>query len=706
MREIVRFRFLLICLVPLFAAQTSVFADPIDREEVVSRHNVLITETMAVSPAQVGNGKFAFGVDITGLQSFKAFNTMSEWGWNSVPLPEGISIDDYKPTYIETYGKNIPYLLFDSNHEEISSWLRWNPHKVNLGRLGFVLIKADGTAAVEKDLDNALQHVNIWTGLVSSEFVLEGKKVKVRTSCDPQEDMIAVSVESELLSEGRLRLFLEFPATYDKSMQKFVGDFSIEDGHTSSYGPIPAPRKGWAVSHSYNDLSYKVFIESSSDLKCIRERTHRYVLVPDASDRFEFTAHFTKAGMIPQKSVAVVEKDYADSWERYWMSGAAVDFSGSRDTRWKELERRVVLSQYVMRLNECGPFPPQESGLVNNGWYGRYHWEMIWWHCAHWQMWNRMDCFNSYLGIYNDFLQGACERAQNEGRKGAKWPKCTGADINREWPAIAHALLCWQQPHPIYFAEQDYRTNPTRETLEKWKDVVIATADYMADYLFWDKDRKEYVIAPPVVLVSENTDYLNTWNPTFELVYFRYGLRTALKWADRLDLPAKRTRQWKRVLEKMAPLPVEDGVYVTYEGIPDMWTRYNFEHPALAGAFGWMPGDGVDIETFRRTFHKVLECWKLDKAWGWDYAVLAMAAARLGEADKAVDLLTTTEHKFNFDIHGFADVWPFPYFPANGGLLAAIAMMCEGWDGSEGQAPGFPKDGSWTVRYEGFNKVQ
>jgi len=33
-------------------------------------------------------------------------------------------------------------------------------------------------------------------------------------------------------------------------------------------------------------------------------------------------------------------------------------------------------------------------------------------------------------------------------------------------------------------------------------------------------------------------------------------------------------------------------------------------------------------------------------------------------------------------------------------------MMCGGWDGSEGEAPGFPKDGSWTVRYEGFVPMQ
>ena len=121
----------------------------------------------------------------------------------------------------------------------------------------------------------------------------------------------------------------------------------------------------------------------------------------------------------------------------------------------------------------------------------------------------------------------------------------------------------------------------------------------------------------------------------------------------------------------------------------------------------------MDVETFRQTFYKVLDTWQMDRIWGWDYPMLAMAAARLGDPSKAVDLLCTTAHKFAFDEHGLADMWPFPYFPANGGLLTAVAMMCAGWDGipdrvagSSGDAPGFPQDGSWTVRYEGFQRMQ
>ena len=83
--------------------------------------------------------------------------------------------------------------------------------------------------------------------------------------------------------------------------------------------------------------------------------------------------------------------------------------------------------------------------------------------------------------------------------------------------------------------------------------------------------------------------------------------------------------------------------------------------------------------------------------------MLAMTAARLGKTDIAIDLLL--HENFGFDQHGLAYsmIGPFPYFPANGGLLTAVAMMAAGWDGNEGaEAPGFPSDGSWNIKYENF----
>ena len=700
----------LISLVSLFCLSVflplSVMGEPIDREAVVKRHRVCTTGTLLKSPAQVGNGKFAFGMDITGLQTFVPFNTLSDWSWHSFPLPEGMRAEDYRPVVVETHGKKIAYELRNPDQPELSEWLTKNPHRYNLGRIGFRLLREDGTEAREIDLGNARQEIDLWTGVVYSRFELNRKEVKVRTVCHPDKDMIGVSIESELLNDGNMSIYLDFPYPDGRYFKHYIGRYDTISGHTSTFEKL-APNSV-RIARTMDDTHYYATLDWTGPATFSREseKSHTFLLQPQHTSTFSFTCCFSPEPVADvTEPVASIERKSAVSWEKYWRSGAAVDLSGSKDPRWLELERRIVLSQYLMRANESGLFPPQESGLVNNGWFGRFHFEMIWWHGVHYGLWNRMECFDNYLNVYKDFMPEALERAKSEGRSGARWPKCTG-NFNREWPGSAHAYLIWHEPHPIYFAEMQYRQKPVPETLEKWKDVVLNTADYMADYLFYDKKTKQYVLGPPVVVVSENTDPLQTINPIFELGYFRYGLRTALEWADRLGLSEKRTKKWKEVLSKMAPLPVADGVYTTYEGIPDMWTKYTYEHPALTGVYGMLPGDGVDLPTFKRTLEKVSKEWQFNRIWGWDFPMLAMAAARTGQPALAIDMLMHPSAGFQFDEHGLATGGPFPYFPSNGALLTAVAMMCGGWGGSEGEAPGFPKDGSWTVRYEGFVPMQ
>ena len=700
----------LISLVSLFCLSVflplSVMGEPIDREAVVKRHRVCTTGTLLKSPAQVGNGKFAFGMDITGLQTFVPFNTLSDWSWHSFPLPEGMRAEDYRPVVVETHGKKIAYELRNPDQPELSEWLTKNPHRYNLGRIGFRLLREDGTEAREIDLGNARQEIDLWTGVVYSRFELNRKEVKVRTVCHPDKDMIGVSIESELLNDGNMSIYLDFPYPDGRYFKHYIGRYDTISGHTSTFEKL-APNSV-RIARTMDDTHYYATLDWTGPATFSREseKAHTFLLQPRHTSTFSFTCCFSPEPVADvTEPVASIERKSAVSWEKYWRSGAAVDLSGSKDPRWLELERRIVLSQYLMRANESGLFPPQESGLVNNGWFGRFHFEMIWWHGVHYGLWNRMECFDNYLNVYKDFMPEALERAKSEGRSGARWPKCTG-NFNREWPGSAHAYLIWHEPHPIYFAEMQYRQKPVPETLEKWKDVVLNTADYMADYLFYDKKTKQYVLGPPVVVVSENTDPLQTIHPIFEFGYFRYGLRTALEWADRLGLSEKRTKKWKEVLSKMAPLPVADGVYTTYEGIPDMWTKYTYEHPALTGVYGMLPGDGVDLPTFKRTLEKVSKEWQFNRIWGWDFPMLAMAAARTGQPALAIDMLMHPSAGFQFDEHGLATGGPFPYFPSNGALLTAVAMMCGGWDGSEGEAPGFPKDGSWTVRYEGFVPMQ
>lgn len=59
----------------------------IQRQTIVQCYNVHCNKSSKITPLQAGNGNFAFGVDVTGLQTFTPFAAMSTWGWHNFSLP-------------------------------------------------------------------------------------------------------------------------------------------------------------------------------------------------------------------------------------------------------------------------------------------------------------------------------------------------------------------------------------------------------------------------------------------------------------------------------------------------------------------------------------------------------------------------------------------------------------------------------------------
>lgn len=207
-----------------------------------------------------------------------------------------------------------------------------------------------------------------------------------------------------------------------------------------------------------------------------------------------------------------------------------------------------------------------------------------------------------------------------------------------------------------------------------------------------------------MIPAQENHPAAETWNPTFELAYWRFGLSLAQRWRERLGM--KRDPAWDDVIARLSPLPVKDGVYLAHENCPQTFTERNYDHPSMLGALGVLPGGQVDRETMRRTLIRVMREWQWDRTWGWDYPLTAMTAARLGEPGIAVDALLMPAPKNRYLPNGHnwqRDNLPC-YLPGNGGLLYAAAMMAAGWQGAPHRhAPGFPSDGSWTVRWQNLS---
>ena len=131
--------------------------------------------------------------------------------------------------------------------------------------------------------------------------------------------------------------------------------------------------------------------------------------------------------------------------------------------------------------------------------------------------------------------------------------------------------------------------------------------------------------------------------------------------------------------------------------------RFTSDHPALLGALGMMPDNKlINKRVMAKTLDWIWDNWNWDKTWGWDYPMVAMTCARLGQPSRAIDALLMNKRTNTYLVngHNYQDGRLRVYMPGNGGLLTAVAMMCAGWDGATTKNPGFPKD--WNVKWEGL----
>jgi hypothetical protein len=682
---------------------------PIDRVAMVRRHNPILTSIDPLSPLSVGNGTFAFTADVTGLQTlYRVYEkamplcTLSQWGWHSNPRPVDLASTSLKLMQYDTHGRQVGYQTSAEGQTELFNSLRENPHRLHLGRISFCRAGATEEEIQSNEITQIKQELDLWSGILRSNFILDGEAVAVTTAVHPSLDLLAFVVESKLIHYGRLSVCFSFP--YGSSNMQ-AADWEQRAKHqTKVISRTPTSRD---VRRVLDTDSYYVSIRSEGPSQFVDGGTHAFILQGDkAQRRLSFTANFS-----PHKRSAAVPGGQAtlnactNHWGTFWSTGGAIELSGSTDRRAEELERRVVLSQYLTAIQCSGSLPPQETGLTVNSWYGKFHLEMHWWHATHFALWNRLPLLERSLGWYETILPQARALATSQGYAGARWPKMVGPE-GRDSPSPIGPLLIWQQPHPIFYAELCYQTHPNRKTLERYADLVFESATFMSSYAFFDKRSDRYVLGPPVIPAQENHPPRETWNPTFELAYWNFGLRLAQHWRERLGM--MRLPEWDRVIEKLSVLPSRNGVYLAHENCPQTYTERNQDHPSMLGALGFLPGDDVDRETMRRTLKKTMAEWKWDQTWGWDYPLTAMTAARLGEKKIAVDALLMVTEKNRYLQNGHN--WQRPnlpcYLPGNGGLLYASALMVAGWKGApKTKAPGFPDDGSWSVRWEGLNSA-
>ena len=576
---------------------------PIDRQALVTRHNMVIHEIDPNGAMAVGNGEFAFNFDITGLQTFPEYyektmpvGILSNWGWHSFPNPNGYTLDNFKLKSVKKHDREFVYpAASTSNPPPDAAYLRGNPHRFGLGRIGLEMTKAGGTAVAITDLKNIQQKLDIWAGILTSSFEVDGTPVHVTTAAHPERDEVAVAVESPLVSTGRLKIRIAFPYAASVFGPEYQ-DWKHPEAHQTTM--TRRGDNGADFARTLDDTHYNVRAKWSAGAKLTETDPHRYLLSGSA-DRIELTAWFSpKLIEAEADDVAAVQTASRDHWKKYWASGGAIDLSGNDDPRAAELERRIVLSEYLMAVHDAGSLPPQETGLAVNSWFGKFHMEMYWWHAAHWALWGRPEILEKSLQHLTQMMPPGQAMAKREGCLGVKWSKMTDPS-GVESPSGIGPVLVWQQPHPIYLSELVWRAHKDRATLERYKDIVFETANYMATFVDYDLQRKQYVLGPGVASAEEkHTDYEHNLNPTMELGYWKWALETAEEWRGRLDMP--RDEKWDDVINHLAPLTVRNGIYPTLE-IP----IENNAARMTTWLCGILPGRDIDKDAMRNTLHAV-----------------------------------------------------------------------------------------------------
>jgi len=678
----------------------------IDRYKLVSRNNPRLTAVDTLGALTVGNGEFACTVDITGLQTFQKdyskgmpLGTQSQWGWHSFPNVNGYKPAEALKNFDFGRGKMEPYAIQfgeKGRQQEAADYFRANPHRLHLGIVGLEL---EGAALA--DIINPVQTLDLWNGVIRSRFEVKNTVYEVQTATHPQADQIAARVSTR---GEKPAIKIQFPYPTGAHTDDAC-NWNASDKHSSVI--VRKTENSALIKRQLDSTVYFVNITWENEARLVEKAKNYFVLQSDGNE-LSFTCRFTTVQ--PENSNPETEQTFAavaKFWNLFWKDGAAVDFSECTDPRAKELERRVVLSQYLLAVQCSGTTPPQETGLTYNSWYGKFHLEMIWWHQAQFALWNRPEMLEKTLDWYKTAEPVAREIAKRQGFEGVRWMKMTDPTAS-EAPSGVGSFLIWQQPHIIYMAELIYRSHPSPEILKKYGKLVDETAVFMYSFADYEKEKDRFVLKG-IIPAQETLRASETVNPPFELSYWYFAMNVAQKWRERTG--EKRKAEWDELITKLSPLTSNaNGLYLAAETAPETYNdiRFTSDHMAVLGALGILPANRlINTGYMKNTLHWIWDHWNWDKTWGWDYPMTAMNAARLGEPEKAVGALLMDKRTNTYLVngHNYQDARLRVYLPGNGGLLTAVAMMCAGWDGSKGENPGFPKDGRWNVKWEGLKKM-
>ena len=399
---------------------------------------------------------------------------MSDWAWHKFENTDGLTPADSEKSFDLGHGHPEVYAVEykaskgdDARNVAATEYFRVNPHRLNMGVIGLSL------PVQLSALTDIRQELKLYDGVIESSFKADGQPVDVITAAMQEKDAVIYRIKSPLLNDGRASVSIRFPYPTGKHADD-AADWTKPERHTSRI--ISSNAGNALIEHVIDSTKYYLALSWQGEAKLEEQSPHHFTLSTDV-DLLEFEAEYSQQPKTNVQQLVFSQelKAVIKAWNRWWNEGGIVDFSQCTDTRAKELERRVVLSQYLTQVNCANALPPQETGLTYNSWFGRPHLEMTWWHMVDFALWGRPQTVATVMDWYNDVAYPVARQiAQRQGFKGVRWMKMTDPWAG-EAPSNTGSFLIWQQPHYLYMAEELYRANPSDASLKKYAEQVEET---------------------------------------------------------------------------------------------------------------------------------------------------------------------------------------------------------------------------------------
>lgn len=226
--------------------------------------------------------------------------------------------------------------------------------------MGNIGLYFGGRNVTEQHLIDKTQDLDLWSGTIVSKFQYNGSSVFLQVTSHPKDPVLAIEIKSDLLVSGGLGVFFDFPySDTNKFDAPYVGVWNEttnntvqvrSTAHSASFKQIADRNVQYAFAKWSTNGSISGPLHSSN----------KFVLTPSGSDTLHLVVAFSptdRVGNLP--SYNEISAESQKWWADYWTSGAFIDLSATRNDKATELQRRIILSQYLVAVNSASHNPPQ-----------------------------------------------------------------------------------------------------------------------------------------------------------------------------------------------------------------------------------------------------------------------------------------------------------------------------------------------------------